>query len=855
MIPVRLALKNFMCYRDNVPPLSFDGIHVACLCGDNGNGKSALFDAISWALWGKSRAKNDDDLIHLGQSEMEIELEFISSKQRYRVLRKHAKKPSKARAGQTVLELQIASNGAFRTISGNSKSETQKKIIEILNLDYETFENSAFLRQGHADEFSIKPAGKRKDILTNILGLSHYDELERRAKDLANARRNKADKLEIDINEIGLQLAAKPEYEDGITKIQDEISRLEEKIKAEDEIISSLRSQKESLEIKKEQSSNTANHLGETTKELERWQSKVREQQDRITEYEQVLVQRATIEKGYSDLTEVKNLNDEFNQKLGQLLALRERISDLDKVIRQAAETLTIEHKLIQTKMTENEAKFARIPQLEETLTQARKLLLELTEQEETVAKKRKQAQQAASRISLLESTGARLDEEIVDLNEKLKLLTRNDVRCPLCQTELGIDGRQQLEEKLTFEVKQKIKARQNNSGELNHNKAELQAIESELAEQESAMNKERSVRQSQLSVVEKELAEARQAGNDLPQERAKLEELEQCLAKRDYAVYEQQAFTQLEDEEHKLEYSKERHEHIQQQLAGLQKYESLKRELDEAIKTIDKEKATLAEAEATVSNLNKVAKVDSKKLDTLRAELVALPGLTDKLAKANESHRALLQNERQVRDRLAALQERLRHLAELEVTRQKKARLLHQALNEESIYKELAEAFSKKGIQALLIEQALPEIEIEANRLLAKMTDNRMSLRLETQRETKKGGTIETLDIKIADELGTRNYEMYSGGEAFRIDLALRIALSMLLVRRAGASLPVLIIDEGFGTQDSSSREKLVEAIGSIQDDFEKLFVITHLEELKDQFPVLINVTKTANGSMISIS
>ncbi|MCJ7654495.1 MAG: hypothetical protein MUO97_04210 [Dehalococcoidia bacterium] len=102
---------------------------------------------------------------------------------------------------------------------------------------------------------------------------------------------------------------------------------------------------------------------------------------------------------------------------------------------------------------------------------------------------------------------------------------------------------------------------------------------------------------------------------------------------------------------------------------------------------------------------------------------------------------------------------------------------------------------------------------------------------------------------------MGTRNYEMYSGGEAFRIDLTLRIALSRLLVRRAGASLPILIIDEGFGTQDSSGRERLVEAISSIQGDFEKIFVITHFEELKDRFPVLINVAKTANGSMISIS
>ena len=840
-----------------MPPLSFDGIHVACLCGDNGNGKSALFDAMTWALWGKSRAKgnNDDDLIHLGQSEMEIELEFISGEQRYRVIRKHAKKPSKARAGQTVLELQIASNGAFRSISDNSKSETQQKIIEILNLDYETFENSAFLRQGHADEFSIKPAGKRKDILANILGLSQYDELERRAKELAGDRRTEADRLENAINEIGLQLVDKPKYEDEITKIQDEISKLEEKRKAEEATISSLHSQKLSLEFKKEQLSNTEIHINENKKELERRQAKSKELQARIKEYEQVLAEREAIEKGCSEFMDAQTLNDEFNQKLTQLFTLRERTGNLDNVIRQAAEALTIEHKLIQSRITDKESKFAKVHPLEETLTQVRKSLHEFTEQEKKVAEKRKQIQQIASRISHLESTSTQLEGEIAESKEKLKLLTGDDARCPLCQTELGVDGRQQLEAKLTSEVQQKIKSLQNNDEKLKKHQGEIQTLESESATFESVLNQERSARQSQLSIVEKELTEARQAGNELSQERANLEELEQRLAKRDYAIYEQQALAQLEDEERKLGYDKERHEQVQQQLTELKKYESLKRELDEAIKTIDKEKAALAETAETISNLGAIIEADLKRQQSLKTELVALPEIADKLVKAEEAHQILLQNERQIRDRLAAFQERLRYLAELAATKDEKAKLLQQTLNEESIYKELADAFSKRGIQALLIEQSLPEIEIEANRLLAKMTDNRMSLRLETQRETRKGGTIETLDIKIADELGTRNYEMYSGGEAFRIDLALRIALSMLLVRRAGASLPVLIIDEGFGTQDSSAREKLIEAISSIQDDFEKLFVITHLEEMKDRFPVLINVTKTANGSMISIS
>jgi exonuclease SbcC len=119
------------------------------------------------------------------------------------------------------------------------------------------------------------------------------------------------------------------------------------------------------------------------------------------------------------------------------------------------------------------------------------------------------------------------------------------------------------------------------------------------------------------------------------------------------------------------------------------------------------------------------------------------------------------------------------------------------------------------------------------------------MHLKLETQRDTRAGGVVETLDIKISDGLGTRNYELYSGGEAFRINFALRIALSKLLARRAGARLRTLVIDEGFGTQDAQGLERLVEVIKAIQDDFAKIIVITHLRELKNAFETHVEVRK----------
>src|SRR3972149_2204753 len=150
MIPVKLTMRNFMCYR-NAPPLSFEGIHTASISGDNGNGKSALIDAMTWALWGKARAKSDDDLIYLGEDEMEVEFEFAVGDNRYRVLRKRTK-PGLRRSGQSLLELQAAANGGYSPIGGNTIRETEQKIIEILRLDYQTFINSALLLPGRAAE-------------------------------------------------------------------------------------------------------------------------------------------------------------------------------------------------------------------------------------------------------------------------------------------------------------------------------------------------------------------------------------------------------------------------------------------------------------------------------------------------------------------------------------------------------------------------------------------------------------------------------------------------------------------------------------------------------------------------------
>ena len=273
---------------------------------------------------------------------------------------------------------------------------------------------------------------------------------------------------------------------------------------------------------------------------------------------------------------------------------------------------------------------------------------------------------------------------------------------------------------------------------------------------------------------------------------------------------------------------------------------------------------AVATEARAQVETLSARRNRQLEALQTDRAGRAALDAEASQLASRTvDADTRSVQNavdklrfeSRVATEELGAARQRLSALDSLAKYRADKLAARKKLADEQGIYEELREAFSKKGVPAMIIEAAVPEIESAANELLRRMTAGRMNVRFNTQRETQAGDVRETLDIQISDELGTRAYENYSGGEQFRVNFAIRIALSRLLARRAGAQLQTLIVDEGFGSQDTQGREKLVEAINAIQDDFARILVITHLDDLKDAFPARIDIVKTPSGSQISVA
>lgn len=855
MIPVTLRLRNFLSYRDNVPPLSFEGIHLACLSGDNGHGKSALLDAITWALWGQARAKSDDDLVNAAATEMEVEFQFLLDGANYRVLRKQARARSIKESGRSTLELHIAQGDGFQPITGNSQRETQASINDLLHLDYQTFINSAFLLQGRADEFTKKGPAERKKVLADILGLSYYEDLEARAKDEARTRELRGEELRRQLAEMEEELSQRPQMEEQLQRSRQELDSLEAQVKIQDAALAVLREEKKVLDLKRDQE-------GEAERDLEqaraqRLQAEVQsaEHERRIKDYEQDLVSREEVEQGFAKLVAARQRHDALNEKLGSMLRLQEKKARLDAAIQKAQNSLLTQEKVLSSALAELEGKAGPLPSLQAQRDESSQRLQKLRETDAALTERKRQAVELAGQVQALKGENQKLHAEMQDLRERMDLLARGQTCCPVCETELGEAGLRTIRDKYLREGqarKEEYLARQKQVQAMASQQAQ---IEKELEAEEGTLRKELEAGQRRLAASEKDLSDAQEASVRATQKRAELGEVQARLHQSDYAREEQQEIAQLSAEIAAMGYSQEEHQEVRRLLEEQAPFEQRKKRLDEASLRLPQERQALDRALAAESLWQGRIQEMERKLKDLSQEMVKYPSLLQDIKKAQEALDSLQRRMGQARQEVGAFKQRLEHCRQLEEQKAVRITESKKVEGERAIYQELAAAFGRKGIQAMIIESAIPELEAESNALLSRMTEGRMQVKLETQRDTRKGTTMETLDIRVSDELGTRNYELFSGGESFRINFALRVALSRLLARRAGAQLRLLVIDEGFGTQDSQGKDRLVEAINSIQDDFDKILVITHIQELKELFPVRIEVVKTVEGSMYYVN
>lgn len=849
MIPLRLSLHNFMCYRET-QTLDLQGIHLACLAGDNGHGKSALLDAITWALWGRARAHSDDELVAHETTDMDVDFEFRLGDGHYRVIRKR----SLGRTSKGALEFQIRDGDVFRPLTAATQRDTQARITDTLHLDYDTFINSALLLQGRADEFTVKAPGERKRVLADILGLAVYDEYEQRAKDKAREREIGQREAAARSQEIERELARKPEYAAELDTASTELSRLSKQTKDADDVLLTLRDQAQAMQQQQEQAHEVERRIADAERQLANLNGQVDKLDGRILACQTIIDRRDEIQAAHVRLLQAREQEAALGTRLAQLLEMNEEKNGLEQHIAQARQSLEIEIRVLSDRLRELQGQTGSSATLTAERDKVQSELDALAERQSQAEQHRQALRDLASEAATLTTRNAQLKADMATAKDKLELLRQPGANCPLCGQDLAEDERTRLLNELSQGGAEQADTYRRNSARQKLIESQTHEAEAELADIERNLRRLPAL-QGRLATLAQALQDATTAADRLAEQQPKLAALEMELKQRSYAADDQKELQALGTRIAALRYDKGEHEKLRLLLTTLSEADAKKAELERSeqllAQLLENRTQLLQTREQLAASTSSEKEHQADLARTLQGAQAVAQDLERQVQLANQLHA----QEGRARQSVGAAQQKLDTCRYLEAQLRERRTELAQLAEERGLFEELQQAFGKKGLQALIIETAIPELEEVANDLLGRMTDGRMSLRFDTQRDTRSHSTIETLDIKVADENGTRSYEMYSGGEAFRINLAVRIALSKLLARRSGAQLQTLIVDEGFGTQDADGRVKLVEAINSIRDDFALILVITHIDELKDAFPVRIDVVKTPAGSQISIA
>ena len=847
-------MEGFLSYQEPVE-IDFTGFDLACITGENGAGKSSLLDGITWALFGRAR-KHDESLINLNSSQAAVSLIFSYEGNQYKVARVNPR----GETSQLDLYIRDKSNGTYswNTITERTLRETERKIVEILRLDYESFVNASFFLQGEADQFTQQTPASRKRILSKILGLEIWEEYRSRALQNRRQAESELDRLEGRLAELLTELEEEEERVDQLASLEGKLAAaVQEREKSEGEL-ESLQAVLDSLKEQDRLINAAAQELQDLEGEIRQIEEKLAERNAEKFSYQEILDRAEEIQESYRSWEKAQASLAEWEQ-----LAEKFRESEIkrqDPLLQIAAEKARLLQQVttLEAQREELIANQNRIPGLKEELEQALNSISQAEGEIKKRDEKKEELDLARQRQAEAKAENPRLYKEMKVLEKRIKELEETEgADCPLCGQELPEGERGTLIKSLKEEGKELGNRYRDNQATLQAADQVVVDLQKEITSLSLAENKLRE-HQALADKIKNQLQaiEDGQSAWETTHQKI-LEEIQQTLKEESYSPEARQALEAINAELKEIGYDAAEHDRI--------------RELSNQGVSIQGEKSALDKAEAALKPLNREIEDLKDRLEETKANhqsrAAALGESRGKLEEARktapdtrEAERDLLdlkEKENILQRKVGAAQQKVAVLKDQKERREELENKRGQLSRRVKAYRQLEGAFGKDGVPALLIEQALPQIETQANQILERLSGGNMEVRFITQREYKASSREdkkETLEIQIQDQSGVRDYEMYSGGESFRIDFAIRLALSHILAQRAGARLQTLVIDEGFGSQDALGRQRLIEAINLVEDDFEKILVITHVEEIKEAFSTRILVEKTTHGSQISL-
>ena len=866
MIPLHLRISGFLSYRDPVE-LDFSSFDLACISGQNGAGKSSLLDAMTWVLFGEARGKSTD-VIHLNLDVKAAEVALIFSYEGniFRVQR------TLPRGKSTVLEFQILDAGeqnaeirmqsvewgTWKPLTEKTTRDTQVRIEQTLRLDYDTFINASFFLQGKADEFTQRKSSERKAVLSTILGLEVWDTYKERTADKRKLIESDVQEIDGRVAEIDTELAEDDARKTRLAELENTLKQLSSTRGVQESALENINKNAVLLNEQRKLAETLSGTLERGRKSLASLETRLAEKESERADYTDLVSRAKEIESAYQAWQKARKDLEGFDKVALEFREHNERRQPLLREIEVEKAKLEQEFEALSNQFSVISNQRLVIGDLKEQITAARVSLQEAEARLEERNELSNRQAEAREKSAALKVENNSLRKEMDEIKKRIDSLEEaQGATCPVCGQELSEAHRESTLEELNKQGKDK--------GDLfRTNKAESEEIELRITNyklqitQQATVEKDLLTHSNTVSQLTERIESLHSADKEWEKSgKKRLAEVSKALEKESFAPEARKQLSKLDKELAKLGYDASAHD-------AKRKEELELRDIDEEHHNLDKARDVIKQIQSEIENLEEERKKkkeeiaeQDKSYNKVAQALAESQAQSPDLNKVERELFTLREDENRTRDQVGAARQKVDVLVTLR-TRKTEYSNQREELNQQIVrHKTLERAFGKDGVPALLIEQALPQIEQKANDLLERLSDGHMSIRFVTQSEykdKKRDDLKETLDIQISDSAGLRDYEMYSGGEAFRVNFAIRLALSEILAQRKGARLQTLVIDEGFGSQDAQGRQRLIEAINLVKRDFAKILIITHLDELKDAFPNRIEVEKTERGSSIKV-
>lgn len=889
MLLKKIRTKGFLGHLANenndFVELDFADKNLWLIQGANGAGKSSLFDAITMAFFKQHRggASNFTNLIHdkAQDDEAKIFVEFSLCGKDYQIAVNIPKSSS------TISRKLQFWNGA----EWETKNVAVKDwVAENLKISYETFISSVLLRQGEADKFILAQPKDRKKVFLELMQLEFYTQLAKCAKDKQTEANRDLVKEKQSLENLENPSATDIKTQERLVKqFGKELENLEkEKSAKQKELEDSKQAQKLQNDIKNIEAQQKLDEpLFENAAQVE-------EKYKYFGELKENLMR---IENVWREKKEIARIGVDFQANERSLIELSEKLKIVIGNLNKSLSTQTLAETdltKLQDKLTslKNECdglkqkidEIGRVETLENQIERANEgfqtVQKNVAEAVEKIAKLEKQIEAKTSEKDefdiRLQECKTNLEVWSDRLENRRKVVDADE--CPTCGNELK---REEIREKLIAdfeEAEQKVAELKQNTVDLNENIAETKEqfvvinteFKTETAKYQTILQAENSLKtkietlNSQIT-VSYTLDQRKEIRNNFAEaERQVADFASNFNTLQDGFKKYQQTTVDLENSKIRLESNlsnvQQNQENLQQQKQNAEN--NLKEAQNQIVSTWQNHAALQNESELEIlrREKNDLQNIETEYRNlsdaiTRKGNLEGQKELaTKQFQEIPESHRRDVLQVGIEFDEITAkigivkmksgeADNILRKMQEDNERYEEKSGELKLLETDLRIWKTLAKALGKDGLETKVVREAQQKIEDNANKTLQALSDGRFKIEIPTDSKEMK---IFVRDFSTGEQ---RQIEYFSGGEKFLTAVSLAVAIGQSASGQNIAN--TLIIDEGFGSLDDKNRSLMVGELTRLSEILQngRVIIVSHQDDVQENFANRFRLNKTGEG------